>query len=263
MKENKDHFKDVTLLITHYNRSKSLEILLDHFDKIDVSFGEIVVSDDHSKDEHVQYIKKLQEKYGFKFITTPQNGGLGNNINKGQDAVTGDFILYVQEDFFPLPLFNQVFKNGLNIIKEDQSIDSVRFYSYLDYPDKKPYKDNFSELVFKPFSSNLDRFPLYSDHPHVKRASFPQKFGRYAEGKNPEKTEFDMMISFLQHKGRGLLYNDYKSVFDQVNTSSEPSTMNDNRNKKPWRNSENFFVRQARHLYRHAIFNYSLYFKKY
>lgn len=261
--EGVHYLKGVTLLITHYNRSRSLERLLQAFADLNCSFEDIVVSDDCSKPEHIDYIEQLHSRFIFRLITTPKNGGLGNNINKGQDAVKTPYTLYVQEDFIPLAEFPVHFQNGFALMEENRDIDTVRFYSYLPYPNTKPNKYGFSEMIFRPWSSDLSRFPLYSDHPHLRRSNFLEKFGRYAEGKNPEKAEFDMMISFLQKKGKGLLFDQYKLVFDQINTSSEPSTMTGNRDKKSYRWSNNFFVSSAFYLYRFFLFNYSLYFKKY
>ncbi|WP_316810256.1 glycosyltransferase family 2 protein [Pedobacter heparinus] len=255
------HFENVTLLVTHYNRSKSLERLLDNFDKVDCSFHEIVVSDDGSRPEHLSYIESLKARFEFKLVTTPKNKGLGNNINKGQDAVKSPYTLYVQEDFIPLPGCEVPLKNAVSILAEDLRFDTVRFYSYLEYTHKRVYKYGFSEMIFNHWSNNLDKFPLYSDHPHIRRSNFFEKFGRYSEMKNPEKTEFDMMISFLQNKGKGLLYDKFKSVFEQINTSSEPSTMTQERTS--WRKKDNLPIRFIRYIYRYVLFNYSLYLKKY
>ncbi|MBU2374779.1 MAG: glycosyltransferase [Bacteroidetes bacterium] len=103
-------YQEVSLLITHYNRTKSLERLLQYFANEDVKFGEIIVSDDASKPEYQTHLKELKEKYSFNLISTPQNKGLGNNINKGQDQVTKPYTLYIQEDFLPKPLFLKNFK---------------------------------------------------------------------------------------------------------------------------------------------------------
>src|SRR5690554_1095320 len=92
-------FEDVTLLITHYNRSRSLERLLRAFQDLGFQFGGIVVSDDGSRPEHLERLHLLKEAFNFNLVTTPKNRGLGNNINKGQDAVTTPYTLYVQEDF--------------------------------------------------------------------------------------------------------------------------------------------------------------------
>lgn len=259
MDRKANHFDNVTLLITHYNRSKSLERLLDHFSRTNSSFHEIVVSDDGSQKEHLDYIEVLKNRYDITLITTATNRGLGHNINKGQDAVKTAYTLYVQEDFVPLEPFDEHFQHAVSFLEDDKSLDIVRFYAYQKFPKTKPYKYGFSKMIFDPWSGNVNKSTMYSDHPHLRRSSFFNKFGRYSEMKNPEKTEYDMMISFLQNKGCGLLFDAYKSTFDQVNTSIEPSTMK----RKFWRYSDNFFIKQALYIYRIAKFNYCYYLKKY
>lgn len=258
MKEIEKKFEEVTLLVTHYNRSKSLERLLENFTKSGCSFYETIVSDDGSKAEHIEYIKNLQLKYDFTLVTAPKNRGLGNNINKGQDAVKTAFTLYVQEDFIPLKAFGDNFENGLNIIKNDKEVDSVRFYSYIKYPSLRPFKDGFSEMIFNPWSLNLDRITMYSDHPHLRRSNFFDKFGRYSEIRSVEQTEYNMMISFLKHKSKAYLFADYKALFEPVNSSEEPSLVPRNF----WRNTDNFFLSKVRYLYRQLKFNYRFFFKK-
>lgn len=259
MSEKKRGFEQVTLLVTHYNRSKSLERLLASFASYNFTFGEILISDDGSKQEHINYIEELQNKFEFKLLKAVKNSGLGNNINKGQDAVTKPYTLYVQEDFVPLPGFQKVLEDGLGILLDNPKADYVRFYSYFAHPKVKYYRDGFSEMIFDPWSADTNKFHLYSDHPHIRRSTFLDKFGRYNETKHSDKIEFDMMISFLRNKGKGYLYNDYKSVFDQVNSSAEPSTVK----RDFWRNSNNPVVSLMRYLYRQYIFNYSYFLKKY
>lgn len=262
MDDKQYHFKDVTLLITHYNRSRSLERLLANFQQLGCSFGDIVVSDDCSKPEHVDYIKSLHSKFNFRLITTPKNGGLGNNINKGQDAVTTPFTLYVQEDFDPKPGFKEHFPDALEIIKGKSDIDIIRFYAYFKYPYLKPFGKGFSEMIFKPWLPGYYKFYQYSDHPHLRRSSFLQKFGRYVEGENVDKTEYKMSISFLRKKGKGLFYNEFTTIFDQVNTSAEPSTAS---YRKEWKNSKNPAVLLLRAIYlqfKFVKFNFDLLFMR-
>lgn len=227
MQPSKKAFPDVTLLITHYNRSLSLNRLLKSFFERKIFFGNIVVSDDGSSPEHLVALYNLKTVFNFELVCTPINKGLGNNINKGQDAVNTPFTLYVQEDFVPKHDFIQVFSEGLNIMQTDAQIDIIRFYSYFPYPYIKPYKNNFEEMIFhsSPRYANHLKFYLYSDHPHLRRSNFLQKFGRYPEGIKGDATEFGMAISVLKNKGRALLYKPFSSVFDQLNSADEPSTM--------------------------------------
>lgn len=226
MAETIHHFKDVTLLVTHYNRCNSLERLLKAFKDLNCTFGDIVVSDDASGADHLEYIEKLHSSYDFRLITTPVNGGLGNNINKGQDSVNTPYTLYVQEDFIPKSVFPVHFSDALNIMREDEKWDLISLYAYSHYPYMKPYKLGFSEKVFKPapwYMENL-KFFLYGDHPHLRRSTFLQKFGRYAEGVNVDVAEMDMSMSFIKNKGKSLFYEDHYGLLTQDNPEDEPST---------------------------------------
>jgi hypothetical protein len=102
-------------------------------------------------------------------------------------------------------------------------------------------------MIFKKplWYSNHLKFYYYSDHPHLRRNTFLQKFGRYPEGLNPDLTEFGMSLSYIKHHGRGLLYDDFTGIIDQANTSTEPSTVN----RSSWRESKNIFALAARELY--------------
>ncbi len=250
------YFKDVTLLITHYNRSSSLERLLASYEKLNCKFEDIVVSDDGSKPEHVEKIKSLHGAYSFRLITAPKNAGLGNNINKGQDAVKTPYTLYVQEDFVPLETFPSKMMDALQFMTERPDLDMVRFYAYFRYPYLTPVKNGFSEMRFKIMYPGYKKFYMYSDHPHLRRSTFLQKFGRHQEGVNVEVSEYGMMMSFIKKKGKALFYDDNKGLFDQVNSSTEPSTFKRNF----WRESSNPAITLARHLFRHLKFNYN-YFK--
>jgi glycosyltransferase involved in cell wall biosynthesis len=240
-------FSEVSLLITHYNRSRSLERLLQAFAQQQCSFGEIVVSDNGSKPEHLQYIKQLQEAYTFTLVTTPVNKGLGNNINKGQDFVSLPYTLYVQEDFEPSEQFTQTFSDALSIMQQRNDIDLVRLYAYFSYPYKKAFEKGFSEMKFQaaPWYTNHLKFYVYSDHPHLRRSNFLEKFGRYPEGIKGDLTEYRMAVSFIKHKGKGLFYDDFTKVFYQKNSSAEPSTMN----RSNWRESQKPVLLMIRALY--------------
>jgi len=237
MEVNKVYFENITLLITHYNRSSSLERLLHTFVNQHIKFANIVVSDDASQPAHLEKLETLKNKFNFRLITTPVNKGLGNNINKGQDAVTTPYTLYVQEDFEPKEAFAVHFKDALELMDKDAGLDIVRFYAYFSYPYLKPYAKGFSEMLFKPglFAANHLKFYVYSDHPHLRLSNFMQKFGRYPEGIKGDITEYRMALSFVQKHGRGLFFNNFNELFYQKNSADEPSTMN----RSSWRESKN------------------------
>lgn len=245
--EDRQYFPAVSLLITHYNRSLSLERLLRAFKEQGFVFADIVVSDDASKPEHLEHVQTLQAQYHFTLITTPVNKGLGNNINKGQDAVTTQYTLYVQEDFEPKPGFINHFKDALGIMHEQSNIDIARFYAYFKYPYTKPFKKGFSTMIYKKelwFADHL-KFHFYSDHPHLRRSNFFKKFGRYREDIKGDLTEYSMSLSFIHHKAKGIFYNDFSGLFYQKNSSAEPSTMK----RSEWRQSKNPLILFLRFIY--------------
>jgi glycosyltransferase involved in cell wall biosynthesis len=248
------YFPDVTLLITHYNRSSSLARLLKAFQEQNCRFGDIVVSDDCSKPEHLQALGQLQHTYPFQLVSTPENKGLGNNINKGQQAVKTPYTLYVQEDFVPTALFASRFEKALALMQQESSLDLVRFYAYGAYPYLQPYKEGFMEIRYKPWFIRTDKIYCYSDHPHLRRSSFPEKFGRYTEGIKSDKTEYLMCLSFIQNKGRGLFYPGFQDLFTQENTAEEPSTVS----RSQWRQSKSPLVSCLRFTYRVIKYNYDL-----
>lgn len=253
------HFDNVTLLVTHYNRSASLENLVKAFAGISVSFGDIVVSDDGSSDEHLSRLVELKDQYSFRLITTPQNRGLGNNINKGQDEAVTPYTLYVQEDFEPAADFGEHFADAVDFMEQRNDLDMVRFYAYFRYPYLGPVHKGFAEMKFRIWLPGYRKFYFYSDHPHLRRSSFLRKFGRYAEGVKGDVMEYRMMFSVLQRKGKALFYEKYNELFFQKNSAEEPSTMKRNF----WRNSNNLAVRLARETYRHLRFNADYLFRKF
>lgn len=249
-------FSNVTLLITHYNRSESLLRLLKAFKDFNCSFERIIISDDGSEKHHLENLILIAEESNIDLITTQKNQGLGNNINKGQDAVKSLYTLYVQEDFIPQESFPEKLKFALNCLVNDDSLDMARFYSYEKYPYLKPLAEGFSTMVFNPLSWGYKKFYYYSDHPHLRRSTFFNKFGRYKEGIKSDITEYKMMLSFLRNKGKAIYYNDYKGLFDQLNSENEPSTVK----RSEWKESNNLFILLTKHVFRFIKFNYN-YFK--
>ena len=248
MLQNDYHFNKVTLLITHYNRCDSFERLLKSFQSLNCTFDAIVVSDDGSKAPHLEKLRALSSVYNYKLVEAPVNKGLGNNINKGQDAVETEYTLYIQEDFVPTPEFPEHFKDALEIMVEDGYWDLITFYSYSPYPYLKPYKKGFSEKIFKKalwYTDNL-KFYYYGDHPHLRKSTFLQKFGRYEEGLNVDKTEMEMSLSFIKNKGRALFYDDHYGLLDQRNSNDEPSTAS---YRKTWSAENNLHLKALRWAY--------------
>ncbi|MBC7654400.1 MAG: glycosyltransferase [Oligoflexus sp.] len=249
-------FNDITLLITHYNRSRSLEQLLKTFEALETQFGNVIVSDDASNPQHLDQVKELQQQFNFELITTPLNKGLGNNINKGQDAVKTLYTLYIQEDFIPKLKFIEKLNLAHQFMQQEPDLDFVRFYAYFKYPFLKNIKEGFGEVAFKSLNiwEGYRKFYVYSDHPHLRRSNFFEKFGRYQEGIKSDRTEYKMMMQVLSKKPKVYFYQKITELIDQENTSKEPSTVKRNF----WRNNNSFLVNNLREVYRCLRFNIDL-----
>ena len=244
-------FPLITLLITHYNRSNSLAHLLSSFNDLNCAFAQIVVSDDGSDLEHLQSVRALRNRYQFRLIETEKNKGLGNKINKGQDAVTTPYTLYIQEDFEPLSVFPEKLVDSQSFMEKDMSIDIIRYYAFWPYPYLKPYDKGFFQMFVKKLGVDYRKIYCYADTPHLRRTTFLKKFGRYAEGVRGDRMEYKMCISFIQNKGRGLFYYNCNELFKHENSLEEPSTMN----RESWRQGNNTFIKLLRETYRQLKYN--------
>ncbi|WP_423145929.1 glycosyltransferase [Rubrolithibacter danxiaensis] len=240
-----NYFEEVSLLITHYNRSKSLEKLLHSLEKQNCRFKEIIVSDDGSSQLHLDQLQTLQKQYSFKLIKSNVNKGLGNNINKGQDAIDTPYTLYVQEDFEVTALFAGNFRNALKIMNQERNIDIVRLYAYFIYPTLIPYREGFSIMKYSHWCLNHIKFYYYSDHPHLRRSNFTKKFGRYVEGEKGDITEYKMAISFLRNKGKGMFFNNFSSLFVPSYVEGELTTME----RRTWTLTTNPIIQVLRFIY--------------
>lgn len=248
-------FNDITLLITNYNRSLSLENLLRTLQKINCTFKEIIVTDDGSEQKHLSRIRSLQRQIPFRLLTSAQNEGAGHNMNKGQRAVKTPYTLFVEDDFEPTSRFPIVLKEALLQLESRQDLDIVRFYAYFRYPYLKPYSAGFSEMVIPPLAVDYRKVHYYSDHPHLRRSSFLEKFGAFSEATPPDQTEYKMCISFIQKKGKGLFYDDHKALFFHNNTL-ENSTIQ----RSTWKTSKRPAVKFLIGIYRQIKHNYDIRF---
>lgn len=251
-------FPNVGLLITHYNRSKSLETLLATICSLSCFFHEIVVSDDGSEKTHLEHLNYLKSIYSFKLITSPRNRGLGHNINKGQDEITSEYTLYIQEDFIPTEYFPTCLKQALLRMENNKNIDIVRYWSYFTYPYLGCISaDGYAEMRPKLWGVKYNKMYCYNDTPHLRRTSFFDRFGRYEEDLTGDETEYRMCLSFLRNKGVGLFYVDSTKLFKHQNTAEEPSTMG----RPNWMKSRQFFIRLYIALRKQIRFNYDIHFK--
>ena len=71
-----------------------------------------------------------------------------------------------------------------------------------------------------------------------------------------------MAMSFIRKKGKGIFYDNYTEIFDQVNTAAEASTAV---HRKEWKTSKSLPVRALRLIYlqlKYVKFNFDLLFMR-
>ncbi|MBP9723056.1 MAG: glycosyltransferase family 2 protein [Gammaproteobacteria bacterium] len=71
----------VTVIVPCYNHEKYVETCLDSIFRQTYKNIEVIVVDDCSPDNSAEVIKKLQQKYDFKFIEHTENWGLTRSLN--------------------------------------------------------------------------------------------------------------------------------------------------------------------------------------
>jgi glycosyltransferase involved in cell wall biosynthesis len=249
-----DLYRDVTLLITHFNRTTSLERLLLSFQRLDMVFAEVIVSDDASNTPHLQHLQELQMVYHFRIVTAERNGGLAANINRGQRAVTTPYILYVQEDFEVTRLFKTTMPEALALMEQDKGLDLVRFFAHYRYPYLRPYSGDFEKVAIPLLALDYTKIYSYSDTPHLKRVGFEKKFGAYREDLKADRMEYRMCVSFIVNKGRCVITKHYASLFIHNNLATEPSTAT----RPPRQSSKDFLIQIIRFWYRQLKYNWDL-----
>ncbi|MCX2574881.1 glycosyltransferase [Pedobacter sandarakinus] len=226
MNKSRLHLNNTSLIITHYNRSESLRGLLQRLATLEITFAEILVSDDCSDAHHLKQLKQLSQQFGFRLFTTPVNKGLGASLNVLHTNARSDYFFYVQEDFVPGIALADALKKGSTLL-EKEHWDIIRFYAFpwAQFPYQRKYRDGFNKLLFSisPYYASHLKFFVYSDHPHLKRKTFTDKFGPYKENVKGDETENAMCRSFLKHDGKALLFAENQSLFDHENTEEEPA----------------------------------------
>ncbi|WP_207536148.1 glycosyltransferase family A protein [Desertivirga arenae] len=249
-----NYFSQITLLITHYNRSSSLNRLLATLKELDIFFAEIIVSDDGSDALHLKELRQFQATYKFSLITAEKNSGLGNNINKGQKEVKTPYTLYVQEDFELQVVFTDILRESVTLLEKDSALDLIRYFAHFRYPYLSDYATDFEEVTIPAIALDYNKIYAYSDTPHLRRTSFCEKFGWYAEGINSDRMEYRMCISFLKKKGKCLIHKDFKSIFKHLNFEEEPSTVV----RPSYQQSTGIFIGTLRYIYRQLRYNFDL-----
>lgn len=100
--------KLVSVVVVTYNSSSTVLETLDSTYDQTYSPLELIVSDDHSKDDTIRVVKNWIESHKERFadvriLTSPENTGVTRNCNRGIFAAKGEYIQLIAGDDILLP----------------------------------------------------------------------------------------------------------------------------------------------------------------
>ena len=212
----------ISVLFITYNRLDLLQKTLDCFLK-NTTYPrnrlQLIVCDDASP----RFVQEEIRKMPFDiFLCSLVNRGLGANTNQGLAAATGDFIFQLQDDWL-IEQPSDYLEQGVWALRRFEHLQFIRYtvkgtYDYfpvLNYEDNRHQKKNI-QFFCKRQSDVAFSFLIYSDQPHLKKASFHRQIGPYAEGINMEDTEVDMSRRFLKSTAEAAVLLQYEDVFRHV-----------------------------------------------
>lgn len=91
---------NVSIIIPNWNGKEKLERNLPEVLKVK-GIDEIIIVDDASSDDSVEFIKKTYPQ--IKLIEKTKNTGFGSNVNKGVSQAKGDLVFLLNTDAVPEP----------------------------------------------------------------------------------------------------------------------------------------------------------------
>ena len=88
----------VSIIVPVYNAEKYLEICVESILNQTYKFLEIILVDDGAKDSSPQICDRLRDKDNRISVIHKENEGAGKSRNRGIEAATGDYILFIDSD---------------------------------------------------------------------------------------------------------------------------------------------------------------------
>lgn len=197
---------EVSILITHYNRSKALIDCIESFKALNLEINfEFIVCDDCSTEEQLTEIRKIKD---ITLIESEYNRGLGANINKGLPYCSGEFILYCQEDFMITSGFVNVIEEIAVVLRQNK-VDMVRLKANYRFPKLISISKNISQIPKFAVQNFLVNAFQYSDNPFVIKKDFFEKNGFYLEDVKGNYCELEYSIRIMKSNVNVAILNQY------------------------------------------------------
>jgi len=184
----------VSVLFLTYERVHLLRRTLESFVRnTDYSNLELVVTDDGSSVAVQQDIRTMPFD---KVVFAPRNRGSGSNYNAGQRVCSGEYLLFLQDDWEchgPA----RYLRDAVEAMQAHPKIGLVRFYG-LDTgvnAVRTIERDLFE--IQKPGRVTAANRHIYSDTPHLKSRALIEALGEYRENLPMEQCELEYQDRFL------------------------------------------------------------------
>lgn len=185
----------VSVLFLTYERVHLLRRTLESFVRnTDYPHLELVVSDDGSSTAVQEDIRDMPFD---KVVLAPRNRGSGSNYNAGQRACSGEYLLFLQDDWECQGPAGYL-RDAVKALQAHPKIGLVRFYG-LDTGVNavRPIDEDLFEIQ-KPERVTSANRHVYSDTPHLKSRALIEAVGEYREGVPTEQCELEYQDRFLQ-----------------------------------------------------------------
>lgn len=197
----------VTIVIGTYDRPREIELTVEALQAYLTYPDEcikLLVADNHSPGNYIAKLKKMKafKAWDTEYYVTPETQSWGLKMNGALAKVTGDFVLYVEDDYpltAPLDL-----RLGVALLTIGKHIGLVRYggtagdhvvFHQLEcnvssiLPDWREYMGGEGKLTYLQFDSGSPTAYLYSHRPHLKHRRFHAYYGPYHEGFKLGQTE--------------------------------------------------------------------------
>ena len=166
----------VSVIIPIYNVEKYLRECLDSVVNQTLRDIEIICVNDGSTDGSIDIIQEYAQKDNRIKVVNKKNSGYGDSMNKGLEAVTGEYIGIIEsDDIAELNMFEDLYNlakdNNADLVKSD-------FYEYYSAKNLNKKRDVCAEFKENLFSSIFDCPNVLSIQPSIWSAIYRTKLIR-------------------------------------------------------------------------------------
>ena len=146
-----------SILIPTFNNIKYLELCINSIKKNSKYNHQIIIHVNIGDDGTKEYLNKINIEYTY----TKYNSGVCEGINKASNLVKFDYLLYAHDDFYFCPMWDQILKNEIDLIKHNNFYLSGTMMNSGQIPfdcgdniddfDEKKFLNNYKDLNYYDF----------------------------------------------------------------------------------------------------------------